>query len=237
MSVLKKMTIAVAAAGFVLAAGQGWSQTPPPAGQQPAPQTPPAGQPPTGQPPTGQPPTGQPPTTPPQTGQPPAAPTQPPQPFPEGAKIAWVDIQTIASNSTEGRSASQKIQDLQKKKNAELGEKQKALQALQTKLQQGGTVLSDQARGQLEKDIDKQTRELQFAQQDAQAEVQALQNDLQNDFQTKLQPVIDQVAKEKGLHFVFSIRDSGAIWAHLGLDISAEVVKRFDAAAKSPAKK
>ena len=133
--------------------------------------------------------------------------------------------------------ATSRIQELQKKKTAELGEKQKALQALQTKLQQGGTVISDSTRSQLEKDIEKQNRELQFLQQDAQAEIQQLQQDLQQEFQTRLQPVIDQVAKEKGLHYVFSIRDSGAIWANTGLDLSAEVVKRFDASAKAPAKK
>ena len=212
-----KMMIVVIAVSAALAAGPVWAQTPP-AGQQPPAQTPPAGQ--------------QPPATPPATTQPPAQPAQPPQPFPEGAKIAYVDVQVIASNSAEGRAATTRIQELQKKKTAELGEKQKALQALQTKLQQGGTVISDSARGQLEKDIEKQNRELQFLQQDAQAEIQQLQQDLQQEFQTKLQPVIDQVAKEKGLHYVFSIRDSGAIWANVGLDLSAEVVKRFDATAK-----
>lgn len=214
------MMIVVIAVSAALAAGPSWAQTPP-AGQQP-PQTPPAGAPP--------------PATPPAGAQPPAMQPQPPQPFPEGAKIAYVDVQVIAQNSAEGKAATAKIQDLQKKKTAELGEKQKALQALQTKLQQGGTVISDSARGQLEKDIEKQNRELQFLQQDAQAEIQQLQQDLQQEFQTKLQPVIDQVAKEKGLHYVFSIRDSGAIWVHTGLDLSTEVVKRFDAAAKAPAK-
>jgi outer membrane protein len=169
--------------------------------------------------------------------QPPAQPPKAPQPFPEGAKIAYVDIQTIASNSAEGKAASAKLEELRKKKTADLGEKQKALQAAQTKLQQGGTVLSDQARGQLEKDIDKMQRELQFAQQDAQAEVQQLTDELQGDFQRKLNPVIDQIANEKGLHFVFSIRDAGAIWANTGLDLSAEVIKRFDAAAKTTDKK
>ncbi len=48
-------------------------------------------------------------------------------------------------------------------------------------------------------------------------------------------PVIDQVAKEKGLHYVLSIDDSGAVWANTGLNISNEVMQRLDAAAKTPA--
>jgi Skp family chaperone for outer membrane proteins len=219
MSVLKmKMCVVIVAVSAALAAGRAWAQTPP---------TQPPAQPPAAQ---------QPPVQPPAT-QPPAAQPQPPKPFPEGAKVAYVNINIIAANSVEGKAATGKIQEYVKKKQAEIQDKQKALQALQTKLQQNVTVMSDQARGQLEKDITKQSRELQSAQEDAQQEQQQLTQDLQTEFQQKLYPVIDQIATEKGLHMVFSIADSGAIWANTGLDLSAEVIKRFDAAAKTPAKK
>jgi outer membrane protein len=163
----------------------------------------------------------------------PAAPAPAPRPFPEGAKIAYIDLQFIASNSTEGKAATAKIQEFAKKKTAELEGKQKALEAARNKLLQGGTVLSDTARGQMEKDIDKMARELQFAQQEAQSEQQALTADLQNDFQTRLNPIIDLVANEKGLHYVLSIADSGVVWVNTGLNISAEVMKRLDAAVKT----
>jgi outer membrane protein len=216
-----KTMIVITALGVALTAGPVLAQTPPTG--QPAAQTPPADQKPAGAPSA---PASQ-------------AATQPataaPQPFPEGAKVAYISLQFIASNSVEGKAATAKIQEFAKKKTAELGEKQKALEALRNKLLQGGTVLSDQARGQMEKDIDKQTRELQFAQQDAQAEQTQLTQDLQNEFQSRLHPIIDQVAKEKGLHYVLSIDDSGAVWANTGLNISAEVMKRLDAGAKTTA--
>lgn len=221
---LVKQMIVIGAMSVMLAAGPVWAQTPP--ASKPT-QTPPA------QPTPGQ----TPPATPPAQTAPAAQPT-PPRPFPEGARIAYVDIQAIASSSAEGKAATTKIQELNKKKSAELAERQKTLQGLQTKLQQGGTVLSDQARGQLEKDIEKSNREIQFFQQDAQSEIQELTEQLQGEFQQRLHPIIAQVAQEKGLHFVFSIRDAGAIWFDTGLDLSAEVIKRFDAAAKTtPAKK
>lgn len=213
MSVMKRLVMFGAVSA--LTAGSAWAQTPP-AGQ--TPQTRPAQE-------------QQKPTP------PPAPAAQPPAPFPEGAKVGWVDIQIIAQNSAEGKAATQKIQDFNKKKSGEIGEKTKALQALQKKLQDSGTLMNDQARSQLEKEVDKATRDLQFFQQEAQAEQQTLTNELQNEFQQKLQPIIDQMAKEKGLHMVFSIRDSGAIWAQPGLDLSAEVVKRFDASRTAPAKK
>lgn len=174
------------------------------------------------------PPAGAPPAT------PPAAPPVP-QPFPEGATIAYIDLQYLASNSAEGKAATAKIQEFTKKATAELAEKTKQIEALRAKLLQGGTVMSEQARMQLEREIEKLGRELQFAQQDAQDEQNQLTATLQNEFQLRLNPIIDEVAKEKGLHVVFSIVDSGAIWANTGLDITNEVMKRLDAVAKTPA--
>jgi outer membrane protein len=167
------------------------------------------------------------PATPTQTA--PAAAPQPPRPFPEGAKIAYVDVQQIASESSEGKTARQKIDDLSTKKTAELQAKQKAIQDAQQKLSTGGSVMSDAARDQAEKDIERQQRDLQRAQQDAQEEVQTLTRDLQNDFQRKLLPLIGQVAAEKGLHMVFSAADSGLVWADPGLNITPDVIKRLNA--------
>jgi Skp family chaperone for outer membrane proteins len=65
-----------------------------------------------------------------------------------------------------------------------------------------------------------------------------LQQELQAEFQRKLIPVINAVATERGLHMVFSQADSGLVWADTGLDITADVIRRFDAAvgAAAPAK-
>jgi outer membrane protein len=167
---------------------------------------------------------------------PPAAP-QPPKPFPEGAKVAWVDLQAVASTSSEGKAARTKIDALQAKKLSELQEKQKTLQALQQKLQSGGSVMNDSARDAAEKEIDRLNRDLQRAQQDAQDEVQGLQRDLQMDFQRKLLPLIAQVASEKGLHMVFSYGDSGLVWAEPALDITNDIIKRLDGGPAAAPKK
>jgi outer membrane protein len=181
------------------------AQTPPPAVQKP---TPPA------QP----------------TPQPPAATPQPPRPFPEGAKMAYLNIQRVASESVEGKASTAKLDALRQKKSTELSEKQKALQANQQKLSQGGGVMNDSARAQLEKEIERQQKETERFTQDAQTEVQELQQELQGQFQQKLMPVIQQVAAEKGLQILFSMADAGIIWADTALDLTADVIKKFDVA-------
>lgn len=162
---------------------------------------------------------------------------RPPAAFPQGAKVAFVNLQVIAQLSSDGKVAAQRVNTLTQKKQAEIGEKSKALQANQTKLQTGGGVMSDAARGQLEKEIDRQQRELERMQQDAQAELNEMQQDLQNDFQKKLLPILEKMAEEKQLHFLFSGADAGLIWAQPGLDLTEEAVKRLDAAEKAAAGK
>ncbi len=200
--------VAVLTVGPVLAqtAAEGQKPTPPPTGQKPPATTPaPA----------------------PQT--PPAAPPAAPRPYPEGAKIAYVDMQGIAQGSAEGKTYSSRIGELQKKKSAEIAEKTKQLDAARNKQATATSVMNDSARLSLEKEVDKLTREVQFAQQEAQSELQALQAELQVDFQRKVGPIVDAIAKEKGLHFLLDISTSGAVWWESGLDLTQEVIKRLDA--------
>jgi Skp family chaperone for outer membrane proteins len=158
---------------------------------------------------------------------------QPPAPFPQGSKVAFVNLQAIAQLSTDGKAANAKVQALAQKKQTEGADKAKLLQANQQKLQTSGSVMSEQARGQLEKDIERQTVEGQRFEQDAQAELTELQQELQQEFQRKLMPILEQLSKEKGLQVLLSAADSGVIWADPGLDLTLEAVKKMDAAATS----
>lgn len=207
-----KSTIVILAVGLALPAAPGWAQTAPPA-----------------KPPATPPPASQKPADPAPQAKPPAP--KPPAPFPEGAKFAYIDYQYVASTSDEGKSASAKIQELSKKKNDELVSKQKNLQSQQAKLQSGGSVMNEQARGQLEREIEKLTRELQFAQEDANKDVTELTQQLQGEFAQKIGPIVEAIANEKGLHMVLAAPGNIA-WANPGLDISEDVVKRLNAMKK-----
>jgi len=195
----------------MLAVAPVFAQTPAaPAGAKPAPQAPPPAAPAT---------------------QPAPAPAPaPPRPFPEGAKMAFVVLQRIANESADGKTATTRIQALQQKKAAELTDKNKQLQTAQQRLEKEASVLSATASGELQKQVERLTVEIQRFTQDAQAEVQELQQQLQQDFQVRLEPVLQEIGREKGLHFIFNGPDAGLVWADNALDISADVIKKLDAA-------
>jgi len=208
---MKAFTVAILA-GCVLAAGVAHAQQPP---AQPA--TPPAQQ-----------------AVPAAPQAPAASPAAPAAKFPEGAKYAFINIQRIASESAEGKTSSLRIEALRAKKAADLTEKNKTIETLQAK--QRSAVMSEAAAAQVQKDIDKTQVDIQRLTQDAQAELQDLQNELQVDFQRKVGPVIEAVAREKGLQLLFSQSDSGLVWADAGLDLTAEVIRRLDAASAAAPK-
>ena len=162
----------------------------------------------------------------------PAPAPKPPAPFPQGAKVGFVYLQQIAALSAEGKAAQAKVTAFTQNKQKELADKQKALQGSQQKLQTGGSVMNEQARGALEKEIDRQTRELERLQQDAQADLNELQQELQGEFQKKMFPVLQQLSIEKGLHLLLNVPSETVIWGADGLDLTLEAVKKLDAAGK-----
>jgi outer membrane protein len=174
-------------------------------------------------------PAGQAPTQPAPAPAPVAQPATP-RPFPEGIKYAFVNVQRIANESAEGKAATTQVQALNNKKVEELNARNKQLQASQQKLESGGSVMSPQALAQLQKDIERQQVDIQRFTEDAQQEVTQLQQQLQDEFQRKLTPVIAQVASERQLHMMFSVVDSGLVWGDPALDLTPEIIKRFDAA-------
>jgi len=174
-------------------------------------------------------------TTPPASGTQLGAAAQPtptvPAPFPQGAKVAFVNLQIVAAESVEGRAAQTKVAALTKEKQNQIAERTKAFQGLQQKLQASGGVMSEQARMQLERDIERQGVELERLQQDAQSELNQLQQELQAEFERKLFPILQRLSAEKDLHLLFSAVDAGLIWAADGLDLTAEAIKALDAGA------
>jgi outer membrane protein len=176
------------------------------------------------------------------TAKPPAPQAAPAAPvaraFPDGSKVAFVVLQRIANESADGKVATARIQALQQKRATELNEKNKQLQTLQQRLEKEGSILSATAAGELQRQAQTLQRDIERATQDAQQEVQELQQQLQQEFQVRLEPVLQEIGREKGLHFIFNGPDAGLVWADIALDISDDVIKRLDtkAGAKPPVK-
>jgi outer membrane protein len=148
-------------------------------------------------------------------------------------RIAAVNLSYVAQSSKAGKSALAQIEEAGKKKEAEAAMRAAELEQQRFELQQRGSVMSERARADLQRAFEKGRIDFQRFQQDAQLELAGLQRNFEAEFRLKLLPVVDQISKEKGLHFVFGLEQSTMIvWWNPSLDISEEIVKRLDADAK-----
>jgi outer membrane protein len=162
-------------------------------------------------------------------------PAAPAPKFQEGLKYAYVNMQRVAAESSDGKAAAEKLKAFQDQKGRELQDRQKTLQAAQQKLESGGSVLSEAARAQLQADIEKQTRDLQRLSEDAQQDVQSLAQQVEEQFTRAVLPVVGKVAQDKQVHFVFNAAQSGLIWAEQGMDLTSEVIAAMNTGGARPA--
>jgi Skp family chaperone for outer membrane proteins len=204
MRVVKTATL-VAAIGYALGAAAAQAQTAPPA---------------------------QPPATPPAAAQKPEQP-KPPVPFPEGARIAYVNYDYVLQASNEGKALIAQLQEREKAITAGLAEKSKQLEEAQKKATAQANLMNEQARAQAARDIEKLGRDLEYAKQDAQSEFDEFRQKLLNEFGARMTPQLQTLAREKGLHMVFSAVPEVMAWAHEGIDLSGELVERLNSSART----
>ena len=157
------------------------------------------------------------------------APPPAPVPFPADAKVGFVDMQYVISESKLGKAGLEKIQALSAKQNSERTARATEIQKLQQELQAGANVLTPAVINEKSADLEKKTREAQFLAQSQQADLDALNKQLLGDFESKVLPVVEQIRAERGLWLIFTA-DTPIAAGHPGLNLSLEVIKRLDAA-------
>jgi outer membrane protein len=213
------MTLATAAVAGLLMTATGLAQTAPPPTQTPPPQTTPK-------------PTPAPQQTPPALPKPPATPV----PLPADAKVAFVNLQAVVSESKLGKSGSDQIKALQTKLDGELAAAQKKITDLQKDIDSQQNLLSAASLATKRNTLDELTRQFQYQQNEAQAKLKDLNVNLLAGFEDKVVPIVEAIRKEKGLHVIFAVQgDQGgglAVMAYdPGVDLTLEVIKRLDGGA------
>lgn len=177
-------------------------------------------------------------TPPPQTQTPPPLPSgtqkPAPAPFPPDAKFAFVNLQYVVSESKYGKQGSEELKKFSETKQAQMTALEKEIEGLKAKLNSQRSLMSADAQQNLANQIQTLTRKFQFEGETAQQDIQRFNSELLTKFQDKVLPIIDALRKERGLHVIFAQQDEAGGLAVIafdpGLDLSAEVVKRLDAA-------
>ena len=132
---------------------------------------------------------------------------------PAAARVGVVSLQRVIAESAEGRAAEQQLQELGKKMAGQVAARQKELQQPDA----GGTPATRQA-------------ELQRLFQQSQVEFANAQRQAQAELRTKLSPVLANVAAAHGVDVILNA-DNTLVWAAPGVDLTADLLTRLNAAA------
>jgi len=152
---------------------------------------------------------------------------------PSGAttKIAVIDIERIAAESSEGKALFEALRAENDKLQGESQRLQQEIRDMQAKL--NSEILSQDARVRLQRDVERKQTDAQRWLEDAQQEFEAKRQDGEQQFQTKLAPIVEAVAKEQGIGLIFRATPGLTFVLDPALDISPLVVKKLDETAAS----
>ncbi len=151
-------------------------------------------------------------------------------------KIGVVNSQEVLEKSAEGIKVLAQLQDKDKRNQSELSRRDTEIQDLQTRLNTQRLTLTPEALRNLTTDLQRKQTERNRFYEDAGQEMNELADRLFQRIQVELLPIIEQMGKENGLDVIFDLGKSGAIYFSPSVDITAEVITRYDAS-KAPTKK
>jgi outer membrane protein len=157
----------------------------------------------------------------------------------QASKVVVVDFERAVVESPEGKKSSDKFNATLQAKQGEMEKRQKELEDLQKKLQAGTRTLSDAAKAEIQRDIDRRTTELQRRNEDAQKELQVLRDELLRPIAERASAILNAMAVEQGYTLVIDLsnQENNVLWFNEKNDITAELIKRIDASTPKEAPK
>lgn len=147
----------------------------------------------------------------------------------EPMKIGVVNSQEVLEKSQEGKRVTSQLEAKNKTLQEDLARMDDKIRELETRLNTQRLTLSQEALSNLASDLDKQRTERTRFVEDSRRELNDLTNRLFARLQNELRPIIAEVGKEKNLDMIFDVGGSGIIYFNPAVDLTAEVIQKYDA--------
>jgi outer membrane protein len=152
----------------------------------------------------------------------------------EGNKLGMVNSQEILEKSVEGKRVFAQFQAVDKKYADGIARIDDQIKQLQNRLSAQRLTLTVEAAAGIQADIQKKQTERQRSIEDATRGMQDLQATTLDQIQREVMPIIEQIRKEKGIDLLFDLAKSGTVYYTPSLDLTDEVVRRYDALKAAP---
>ncbi|MDD8026496.1 MAG: OmpH family outer membrane protein [Acidobacteriota bacterium] len=156
--------------------------------------------------------------------------------YAQQGKIGVINSQEVLEKSVEGKKVIARIQEKDKQYQASITKLDDDIRQIQTKLNTQRLTLTEEAAAAAQADLDKKTTDRKRMAEDAYAGMQDLTSRLFKRVQDELIPIVEALGKERGYDLIFDLQKSGAAWVSPAIDMTAELIKRYDASKAVPSK-
>lgn len=148
------------------------------------------------------------------------------------AKIGFVDLQRVLAETEEGKKAKSSLESVFKQKQTEIDKKLTDLKKAQEDFEKQKSMLQPAARDQKARELDVAMRELQMLYLKHQEDLSKREAEAMKEIFKKTEKIIQKIATEAGLSMVLEKTQSSILWAQPSLDITNELVRRYNAGGK-----
>jgi Skp family chaperone for outer membrane proteins len=155
-------------------------------------------------------------------------------------KIAWLNLEQVIVTCEEGKRELANVQKFVDGKNQELEKLRKEAESLRTQLNAQAAKLTDEARADIEEQIENKGTAMQRFQQDTQKQIDNLRTRATNYVGRRMLPVIEKISKEQGYSAVVYINPARDAWVDSSVIITDDVIKAYNQAypvSATPAKR
>ncbi|HEV2499790.1 MAG TPA: OmpH family outer membrane protein [Terriglobia bacterium] len=145
-------------------------------------------------------------------------------------KIGVINLQEAIASTQEGKQDLTQLQQKYSQKRATLQQMDKDITALQDRLQNQSSMLSDAERYQDERQINDKQRLLKEGQDDYQYDTQEDEQQIVSTIGAKMMKIVNQYATEQHYALIISNQQNLVLFASKPVDITQDIVKLYDAA-------
>jgi len=143
-------------------------------------------------------------------------------------KIAIVNSNDVLEKSAEGKRTLARLQEADKQNQAKIAKIDDDIRQLQTKLNTQRITMTDEAVLMSQSELERKQTQRKRDAEDAYAQMQELTNRLFKKLQDELIPIVELIGKERGLDIIFDRDKSGAVYFSPAIELTVEVIKRYD---------
>lgn len=148
----------------------------------------------------------------------------------EGVKIGVIDTQKILATSKYGQSAKAEITKKIEELTTDLKGKEGELAKLQEKLEKEALVMSEEMRDEKEREFRIKVGDFKALEKKYKQEMGELNMKLSSKIQGDVVSIVEEIAKKGG--FTIILEKGALLYSGGAVDISDEVIKKYDATSK-----